>query len=281
MKRFTQLEYETILEKSTNGRIVCLGRYKSTVLKILHACVNCGYCWKVVPSSFIHRNMACPSCECNGSSSTKTQEGICVDRLFTANPDLLFLRRVNYGAEYLCTICGYIWTATQFVPERTKCKHCGAVKRAENTNKWQRHPIKLKGTWYNLQGYEDYAIIYLSSIGFDVNSLSLTVDEGKPIIIYEEDNRVRQYLPDFYHSDTNTVFEVKSTWTFAGNDQYFNNIKNKRDACLKNGFKFELLCMNTDGTKIPIPKFWRMYDLKSMQKFLKQVHNDKDYWNKT
>lgn len=62
---------------------------------------------------------------------------------------------------------------------------------------------------------------------------------------------------------SNIVVEVKSTWTLLANNAQFDAAKRKRRACVRKGYKFKLLIMQSSGEKINIPSNW--YELTRVE----------------
>jgi hypothetical protein len=101
-------------------------------------------------------------------------------------------------------------------------------------------------------GYEDRAIRYIIRTG------KATVDEiefkNLPTFKYELGNRVRNYFPDL--KVRNNIVEVKSTYTLAHHPDLFESVKSKRKAVVASGYKFQLLVMHDDGSRLPLPADW-------------------------
>jgi hypothetical protein len=96
------------------------------------------------------------------------------------------------------------------------------------------------GKTVKLQGYEDKGLNFLLSKHDETDIISSVKDIREKIgtIEYYLDNRIRKYYPDFYVVSTNTIYEVKSTWTYKSNREK-NEAKKYR--CLELGFNFEFL----------------------------------------
>lgn len=109
------------------------------------------------------------------------------------------------------------------------------------------------GRVISIMGYEHFALDDLLKI-YNEEDLCVTkgdIADAIGTIYYEDhDGRERVYFPDFYIKKTNTVVEVKSTWTFDRkgtlHPQENTNLR-KKDACLDQGFNFEFMIYDRKG----------------------------------
>ena len=69
--------------------------------------------------------------------------------------------------------------------------------------------IKFSG----LQGFEPQGIVYLSE-HYDVNPAELVTGYDVPRFNYQFEGRGKVYFPDFYYPPTNTIYEIKSEYTY-------------------------------------------------------------------
>jgi hypothetical protein len=109
--------------------------------------------------------------------------------------------------------------------------------------------ITINDEDYVLQGYEDYVLleILIKKYKFDdilISKKDIEKQIGK--IFYDYNNKKHRYFPDFYTISNNTVYEVKSNYTYQ-TDLEINNLK--RDSCLCSGFNFEFIIINNDDYK--------------------------------
>lgn len=96
------------------------------------------------------------------------------------------------------------------------------------------------GKTIKVQGYEDKGLDFLLS-QYEESDILFSVKEiRKKIgpIKYYSNEKIRKYYPDFYVISTNTIYEVKSSWTYKSEKR-----KNeaKKNRCLELGFNFEFL----------------------------------------
>ena len=105
------------------------------------------------------------------------------------------------------------------------------------------------GNIVKIQGWEPIALDNLLQI-YQENDIAICdADIQKEIgrISYEFENKQRTYRPDLYIRSTNTIIEVKSTWTFK--KDLAKNIA-KKQACLKLGFNFEFMIFNNKKQRV-------------------------------
>jgi hypothetical protein len=98
--------------------------------------------------------------------------------------------------------------------------------------------IKYQKSAHVLKRFENTELNYRGSYEYDFllycKNNNIIVENARSIP-YEYDGRLRKYFPDFYHRDTNTVIEIKSSYTL--NKNYEKNMA-KKDAVIKNKFNF-------------------------------------------
>jgi len=92
------------------------------------------------------------------------------------------------------------------------------------------------------QGYENFAIDILLK-RFSEDDLDIHPNISIP---YIHKNKKRRYLPDILIKSSNTIIEVKSTWTYE-KDLEVNKLKEQ--ACLNNGYNFKFIIL-TDKSEI-------------------------------
>lgn len=177
---------------------------------------------------------------------------------FAKNPEFLetFHKRTKeyYNNEYLHD-------------EKAKEKKSAAAKKMNNDpnykkkksntflNKWKdpefaefmlnsRHKYKEfifpSGKIVKIQGYEDKALKDLLE-KYNENDIFVGIKNIKDQIgeiYYNLNENIHQYLPDIYVKSINTVFEVKSKYTYNQKVE-INSLK--ENACIEKGFNFKFL----------------------------------------
>lgn len=97
-----------------------------------------------------------------------------------------------------------------------------------------------------VQGYEPFLLNILVNEGYTFDDI-ITSRLQVPKIWYFHNDKKHRYYCDVYIPKTNTIYEVKSKWTY----QYDTN-KNqlKKQACIDNGYNFQLYVFDGKGNII-------------------------------
>ena len=107
------------------------------------------------------------------------------------------------------------------------------------------------GKIIKLQGYEPLVLIELlkkyEEADIIIGPKNIHGEIGK--ILYIENGVERSYYPDFYIKSTNTIYEVKSTWTY---EKWKERNECKKQACLKKGHNFKFIILKNENTKYRI-----------------------------
>lgn len=134
------------------------------------------------------------------------------------------------------------------------------MKRWKNIE-WVEETRKMHGAYYRfvlpsgkivkIQGYEPVVLEQLLQ-EYDENDIYIGVKEifneiGK--IAYMQDGKAHSYYPDFYIKSTNTIIEVKSTWTY---EMWKERNELKKQACINAGFNFKFIILTNANIKYRI-----------------------------
>lgn len=120
----------------------------------------------------------------------------------------------------------------------------------ERINKkiFQHKNIVLNGNNYKVQGYEKDAINYLIT-EFNIKESSFIISDSEiykifgSIIWKDFNNKKHRYFPDFYITENNTLYEIKSEFTF--NESLKEGVLNaKINACKILGINIKVLVFN-------------------------------------
>jgi hypothetical protein len=155
----------------------------------------------------------------------------------------------KYGTEYVL----------QSQEIREKSKQCCLNKygveypmqNAEFYEKQSKNSYKLKkfafpcGNTITVQGYEPFLLKILVELNHTFNDI-ITKRTDVPEIWYEKNDKKHRYYCDAYIKETNTIYEVKSTWTYKKDIE---DIPLKRQACIDRGYLFELFVFDSKGIK--------------------------------
>lgn len=133
-------------------------------------------------------------------------------------------------------------------------------KKRKAFKKFKTYEYEFYGRKLTVQGYERQALRFLVDKGFDPKDILTESEFGDQLKIrYKYGKKVRSYFPDIFIRKENIIVEVKSMSTLGllnNKKRGFSMTKAKAIACNKRGFRFCLLLLTEDGTRIPLPKNW-------------------------
>jgi hypothetical protein len=124
-------------------------------------------------------------------------------------------------------------------------------QNAEISEKQYKNSFKLKefkfpnGEILFVQGYEPFLLKNLVELGYVYDDI-ITKRTEVPEIWYVNNSKKCRYYCDVYISKTNTIYEVKSTWTYK---KGIDNIYLKKQACIDAGYIFKLYVYDQKGVK--------------------------------
>jgi hypothetical protein len=125
------------------------------------------------------------------------------------------------------------------------------MQNAEISEKSYKNAYKLKGYTFpcgniiQVQGYEPFLLDILVKDGYIFNDI-ITSRLQVPEIWYNKNDKKCRYYCDIYIPKTNTIYEVKSTWTYQKD---IDKNKLKKQACIDAGYNFELYIFNDKGIR--------------------------------
>jgi hypothetical protein len=126
------------------------------------------------------------------------------------------------------------------------------MQNAEFAEKQSKKSYKLKefkfscGNIIKVQGYEPYLLELLVNQGYSFDDIKTKKTEV-PEIWYFKNNKKCRYYCDIYIKKNNTIYEVKSTWTYSKD---INDLSLKKQACIDFGFNFELYVFDRKGNRV-------------------------------
>ena len=125
------------------------------------------------------------------------------------------------------------------------------MQNAEFSEKQSKNAYKLKefnfpcGNTIQVQGYEPILLKNLVEEGYTYEDIIVKRTEV-PEIWYDKDNNKHRYYCDIYIPKINTIYEVKSTWTYKKDIE---DIPLKKQACIDTGYLFELYVYDGKGIR--------------------------------
>lgn len=219
-------------------------------------CLVCDNTWTSKAGRVV--NFGCPKCsQATVDRGTKTHVQFARE-LKQRSPDIKALEKYTSSFTHIQAkhTCGHIWSVTP--ANLMKGRGCPKCKNRMRLS-------AIKGEY--VRGYEPQAIEWIVK-----NKLAKAKDlqvTGIPYIKYKYSGKWHRYHPDMLIASQNRIVEVKSigtlgikhrgTW-FKGNaSQLFAKTKAKRRGCIEQGFKFVLMLMEENGSRIKLPLKW--YDM--------------------
>jgi hypothetical protein len=125
------------------------------------------------------------------------------------------------------------------------------MQNAEINEKSSKNSYKLKeftfpcGNTIQVQGYEPFLLDILVKDGYTFDDI-ITSRLQVPEIWYNKNDKKCRYYCDVYIPKTNTIYEVKSTWTYQKD---IDKNKLKKQACIDNGYNFQLYVFDSKGIR--------------------------------
>lgn len=162
---------------------------------------------------------------CNADKIKQTKLVRYGDPTFNNHPKSKITLLQKYGVEYLGHIPNIL----------------------DNQKRYKNKPFTFpSGNIYNLVGYEPIAVQKLLDMGYTESDLLL---KNRPSIQYFwsandgfGDNKWHRYHPDIIVISENKIIEVKSIWTYSGNNSrpdWLSKNLAKQQASINAGYKFE------------------------------------------
>lgn len=135
---------------------------------------------------------------------------------------------------------------------------------------FKRKEYKLGRRVIKVQGYEPQALDYMRKSKVKASDICTVWEKSVPSIKYSNaKNRGCVYFPDFYLPRSNAVVEVKSTYTLATNAKQWKLNKRKFRAAMDQGFRFILMVMESDGSRVMLPSDWMSMSYSQIRRALK------------
>ena len=163
-------------------------------------------------------------------------------------------RRIETYLERYGVKCNFEHPDFQEKSKETMMKRYGvehALQSREILERQQKSAYSLKeykmpsGEIRYIQGFENYALDELIK-QYSENQI-MTGKGMVPRISYNINNKTHYYFPDIFIPHENKIIEVKSEWTYSIDTDI---IKIKGDACIRQGYEFELWVYDKHGKKI-------------------------------
>jgi len=129
------------------------------------------------------------------------------------------------------------------------CMQCAEISQKQFKNAFRQKQYTFPdGVKIDVQGYEPFLLDILVKEGYTSSDI-ITDRIQVPEIWYKNNDNKSRYYCDVYIPKTNTIYEVKSKWTY---EKDINMIKLKQQACLDAGYNFKLFVFNDKGEILDI-----------------------------
>lgn len=133
-----------------------------------------------------------------------------------------------------------IYGSETFNNQEKKKKTCLAKYGTEHSNQNEAVFVKMQKSAYQLKKFEETNLFYrgtyeLDFLNYCKNNDFLNEIENGPSIKYLDNKKQRIYFPDFIHTKSNTIIEIKSSYTL-NKELRKNNLK--KDATIRSGYNF-------------------------------------------
>lgn len=119
-------------------------------------------------------------------------------------------------------------------------------KRVQKS-RYKYYEVVVDGKKFEVQGYERFFLAELKQLGLSADD----VEAPGPPVKYVYKKRRRNYYPDFYIAKTNTLIEVKSSWTMQRNKK-MNAAKWK--AARLHGYTMIVIVYDAKGSRVQAAK---------------------------
>lgn len=120
-------------------------------------------------------------------------------------------------------------------------------QRSEKNSKRLKDYIMPSGEIRKVQGYEPFALDILITQYTEEQIINSRKDV--PRIKYKNNYKNKYYFPDIFIPHENKIIEVKSKWS---NNLHLEMNRLKKDACITQGYLYELWCFDSKGNKIDL-----------------------------
>lgn len=254
------------LVEKHGGQYELSGGYTTLKAKANFNCkLHGGY--SVVAWLALRKHGSCPDC---GSLGRK-QQSRCITpeqfatKLLEVNPNIEVLGDyVNKTTRiaFRCKLDNYEWSTTpDSVLAGHGCKFCD-VRNHRMVGRPKAKEYVLGKQVVSVQGYEPQALDMLLR---RYKAKQIVVGKEVPFFRYQVESRTRTYYPDIFIPHEKRIIEVKSTYTFFGSEAILARVKKKRAAVVRAGFRFNLMLMTENGSRIKLPDNWHRLSLEALK----------------
>lgn len=224
------------------------------VLSSEYGCKECFYDKRNIPNRLTSKELLTRTNEVHGDKYTWLTE------------DLENSRK----APCRCNKCGHEWEVLPSTLNSKKkgagCPKCFLLEH--DFSRLNKKPYLLAGEQVYIQGYENHVLDMLQD-EYNIDPEYIFVGNEVPSITYLLGGKEHIHRPDVWLPLSNTLIEVKSTWTFGvKRKQWFYKNRAKTITARDLGYNYFMLVIDRDGTRLPLPKGWETMEHKTLMKTL-------------
>lgn len=267
--------------KRNNPTIQYVGEFTKTKAPAKFKCTVCKTVWTTRCSHVLQGDRGCPKCAIQKRAKTLSmskQEFIKRLRLVSSDIKLIGNWTNTRSKTEFKHVCGHNWTArpSSILMDKTTCPKCSYATRVIGRQLF--YTVSLGKRKSTVCGFEPQALNWIkSNTRIQAKQITVQTEKQIPIFYYKHKGKNCRYFPDFLIKSKNIIVEVKSTSTLGlvpnlyRLDQFdmFERLKKKRVAVIGAGFKFNLLVMNKDGTRVKLPQNWYDLTLRQVKRFIR------------
>lgn len=230
----------------------------------------------------------CPSCikECVRAGKQLSKD-TCQSRINERHGDKIRLLGQYVGCtnnrkyRFKCYVCFNTWKAQlHAVMGGTGCPHCANQRKAKagfRVKEFERDGVKFR-----VQGWEYQAICWILEHKPTIRAADILTESSSkvPVIRYKFGRRFKNYYPDIFIPRLNIIVEVKSNYTLGltgtkRSAKMWRQNQAKAKATIAAGFRYRLLVMREDGTRIFLPTGW--YNMKPAEVLIQLAMRNGDF----
>lgn len=258
---------------------VAAKEYVNAHTAIAHLC-ECGNRWDTPPNRVLSSTThGCPACRHARSAQARTLTDQEIrKRMHAVHGNAIKLvgqyRGMMVKHRFKCYKCLGTWKAAlnNVLHKASSCPSCaGEVKKRNGYKTARIKEYTRNGVTLRLQGYEPLALDWIFQRFPKLRMKDLVVDTSGdvPVVRYATGRRHRNYYPDIFIPSQNRIVEVKSTYTLGLlTGRAWKRNQSKAKACLDAGYKFTMLVMQPDGSRLLLPKEWHCMTRARVQELL-------------
>lgn len=269
MRAISHEQYTNEIKHAFKGKIRVIDTYVNRRTKIMHMCMKHNVNFIHGPYEALEGKHGCPKCksEVKGAATLPLKEMI--RRL---PKDFIYVKGyegIKSKCEFKCKKHSFIWSAVvDNLLRGHGCPKCKFDKAS--TNRYKRKTYKLGNRVVDIQGYENYALDWLLKTYKPNELLAGDSVNIKAFQWTDKEGKRHWTFPDILIKPTNTLVEVKSTYTLGIDVKrgWLSINKLKAKAAVKHDINYRMLIAKQNGSVIMLPKHWYKWDRDTIHEYI-------------